>query len=125
MAGGVSGNWSTEVLHRRLLLGLERARTRLAVAIACERKATLPESWRVYRETDDRVRRCLKELRLHHDRTVATGEPWFSALAALDRVLGASEPYPLSGQAQRLSRHLSEVLELIEATHSECDKKGK
>lgn len=49
--------------HRELLLALEAARTRLAVAIAAETKSTTPDRRRNYFETAERARRFMKKLR--------------------------------------------------------------
>jgi hypothetical protein len=125
VAGGNSANRGTELIQRRLLLGLERARTHLAVAIASESKITPPEGWRNYRETEDRMRRCLKVLRARNESRHADPDPWRSALEMLD-----SLPGPLGGrspqyEAQRLCRCLSEVLGILEASGVERGDKHR
>jgi hypothetical protein len=50
-------------LQKELLLALERARTRLAIAIASEKKSTLPGRWQYYLDTADRMRRLIRKLR--------------------------------------------------------------
>ena len=46
-----------------LVRALEITRGRLAVVMAMEAKATPPDCWKYYRETEDRMRRYLKKLK--------------------------------------------------------------
>ena len=114
MGAGMSVNCSPEVVQRKLLLRLERARTRLAVMIASERKATTPERWRKYGETEARMRRCLKDLRTGSRSGRRDSDPWTCALEALDRLAGPVEGHACQSEAQRLCRRLAEILEVLE-----------
>ncbi|HSW39384.1 MAG TPA: hypothetical protein VLL97_07825 [Acidobacteriota bacterium] len=49
--------------HRDLLIALESARTRLAVAMAVEYKSTPPARWRYYLATADRMTAVVRRLR--------------------------------------------------------------
>ena len=100
--------------RRRLLLGLERARTRLAVAAARERKATPIPKWGVYNETEDRMRHCLRKLRTGRSDHPEAAETWMPALDALDRLLGPVAQVSESGEAEHLNRRLCEILKLLE-----------
>ncbi len=71
-----------------LLNALERARSRFAVAIAAESKMTPAARLRQYVETDDQMRRYLKQLRSLR-RLGLSGDPDWSRLA--DMLDG---PYP-------------------------------
>jgi len=88
--------------NRELVLALERARTRLAVAIASETKSTPPDRWRYYLDTSDRMRRFIKRLR------AGSGElqehpDWERALEALRRL-------PPQGKASQLCRILRDIV---------------
>jgi hypothetical protein len=103
-----------EVHRRRLLLGLERARTRLAVAAARERKATPIPKWGVYSETENRMRHCLRKLRADSYDHPEVAETWLPALDALERLLGPVAQISESGEAERINHRLSEILKLLE-----------
>ena len=74
-------------VYDELLHSLEQARTRLAVAIATESKATPLERIRYYRETDEKVHRCVRELRSLRRSGVEGQQGWQEALSALKRLL--------------------------------------
>jgi hypothetical protein len=95
-----------------LLFALESARSRLAVAIAAESKKTPRERWHHYLETEDRMRRCLREIRGHLARSNGRQQGWNQALSLLRQPMPGDRT--VSGEAQRLCKHLSEVLSLIE-----------
>lgn len=114
MAGGISADCGAEVLQRKLLLRLERARTRLAVVIASESKATTPESWRKYRETETRMRRCVKGLRAGSRMGGLDSDPWRWALEALSGLTDPVDGHAYQSDAQRLCRRLAEILEVLE-----------
>ncbi len=114
MAGGISVDCGTEVLQRRLLLRLERARTRLAVMIAIESKTTTAERWQKYGETDMRLRRCLKDLRTGRLTLRRDSDPWIWALQALDRLGEPIDDHACQSEAQMLCRRLAEILEVLE-----------
>ncbi len=50
-------------LKKELLAALESARTRLAVAIASEKKNTLPSRWQYYLDTADHIGLSIRALR--------------------------------------------------------------
>jgi hypothetical protein len=58
-----SADIEPKALQKSLLFALESARTRLAVAIASEKKNTLPERWQSYLEMVDQMRHSIKRLR--------------------------------------------------------------
>ncbi len=85
----------------------------LAVAIAAENKTTPREQWRRYLETEDRMRRCLKEMRRHYGRSMGTQAGLLVALHLLQQPLPEADPLS-GGAARRLCSRLYEVLEIIE-----------
>jgi hypothetical protein len=99
--------------YHELLYALESARSRLAVAIAAESKVTPRERWRRYLETEDRLRRCLREIRGQLAQSNGRQNGWVQALSLLRQPLPAGDRAS-RGDAQRLCQHLSEVLNLIE-----------
>ncbi len=114
MAGGISANCGSEVLHRKLLLRLERARTRLAVVMATESKFTTPERWREYRETETRIRRCLKDLRAGRTMGRVDSDPWRRVLEALDCLTESGHEEACQSEARIICRRLAEILEVLE-----------
>jgi hypothetical protein len=99
--------------YHELLYALESARSRLAVAIAAESKVTPRERWRHYLETEDRMRRCLREIRGHLAQSNGRQNGWIQALSLLRQPLPAGDRAS-RGEAQRLCQLLSEVLNIIE-----------
>jgi len=100
-------------LYRELLHALERARSRLAVAIAAENKITPRKRWRHYLETEDRMRRCVREIRCHRNPGL---EKQGDCLQVLNLLM---QPFPAGnrdteGEAQLLCRRMYEVLAMIE-----------
>jgi hypothetical protein len=85
---------------------LESARTRLAIAIALEKKYTLPVRWQYYLDTADQMRQCVKRLR---NAKILRGDPkgWHCALEMLRKL-------PAQEQADELCRTLAMVLAEIE-----------
>jgi hypothetical protein len=100
-------------LSRDLLCAIEHTRSRLAVAIAAENKATPRERWRHYLETEERLRKCLKEIRQHSHRNPERQHDWYQALNLLRRPLPATEGES-QGDAQVLCQRMYEVLAIIE-----------
>lgn len=101
--------------RRELVFALERARTRLAVSIASEMKTTRAELWNLYRDTEDRLRRCLKVLRARQRQGAVEEGGATDALEALRRLslhLLPSETGP--GDARQLCRNVREALECLE-----------
>jgi len=96
-------------LSRMLLLALERARSRLAIAIAAETKVTPPARWQYYLETAEEMRRCVKELRWELRNGLAEEGKWFQALEELHR-LPPAEQRPRSREAQQLCGRVREIL---------------
>jgi hypothetical protein len=92
---------------------MESARSRLAVAIAAEGKTTPRERWHDYLATEDRVRRCVREIRRSLRGNTGRSYGWLRALALLKQPLSPVDPRS-HGEAQQLSQRLSEVLKVIE-----------
>ncbi len=101
-------------LYRELLFALESARTRLAVAIAAENKATPREQWLRYLTAEDRMRKCLREMRNHYLRSAGKEAGWLEALHLLQQPLQEDDQHSGS-TAQRLCRRLYDVLAIIES----------
>ena len=97
-----------------LVLALEIARARLAVVMAMEAKTTPPDCWKYYRETEDRMRRCLKKLK--SDRGSEFERLDLLGLAkALKRLPFASNRDVVPhGEAERLCHVLQEILAPLE-----------
>jgi hypothetical protein len=92
---------------------MEKARSCLAVAIAAENKTTPRAAWRTYLATEDRMRRCVRELRRAHGRVNGAPPDWHRVLALLN------QPLPEGGEkhrreAERLCRRLHDVLVIME-----------
>jgi len=101
-------------LYRELLCALERARSHLAVAIATENKATPRDRWRQYLETENRMRRCVGEIRRQPGRNPERHFDWLQALNLLKQPLSTPEQES-SGDAQILCQRMYEVLAIIES----------
>jgi chromatin segregation and condensation protein Rec8/ScpA/Scc1 (kleisin family) len=90
----ISGKLRCDVIHNRastkiyreLILALESARMRLAVAIALETKSTPPDRRWYYMETSDRMRRFIKSLRKRGSDVLQERQAYIQALDALNRV---------------------------------------
>ncbi|MGA2264200.1 MAG: hypothetical protein ABSH28_22545 [Acidobacteriota bacterium] len=100
-------------LHRELLHAMENARSRLAVAVASENKATPRERWRYYLETEDRMRRCVREIRRNSNHSIGRQFEWLRALDLLKQPLPADERQS-RGEAQLLCQRIYDVLAIIE-----------
>ncbi len=96
-----------------LVKALERARTRLAVAIAAETKATPLERWNYYLETADRMRKCLKQLRTLSRTGTRNQAGWIGALNSLRQLPQRPELRARPGEANLLCQHLRAVLDQI------------
>lgn len=90
-----------------LLLALEFARTRLAIAIAAESKSTPPERWQYYLDTADRMSRCLRKLRKNGMKMAISNKEEFRALEALRRI-------PIANNAQRFCQVLGDIASALE-----------
>ena len=97
-----------------LILALENARTHFVVAVALEQKSTSRRLWRVYLETEDRLRRCLKALRVLDQVRCAGSRQCALALEALARSPDPAERQPGQGDASHLYFMLQEVLAQLE-----------
>ncbi len=95
-------------IHRELLLALECARTRFAVAIAAEAKSTPPDQWQYYMDTADRLRRFAGRLRRSDLNVLAVHEEYSHALETLKRL-------PVEHAADRLCHMLGETIERLES----------
>ena len=87
--------------NRELVLALESARTRLAVAIASEAKSTPLDRWQYYLETADKMRRFSKKLRMGSG-ALQEREEWMRALEALRRLPVQSKALPLCRMLREL-----------------------
>ncbi len=100
-------------LYREFLHAMETARTRLAVAIAAENKVTPRERWHYYLDMEDRMRRCVREIRRHRQKNQGRQADWYQALSLL------KQPLPIAGtrfrgEAQQLCHRLADVLAIME-----------
>jgi hypothetical protein len=94
-------------LHRELLIALESARTRLAVAIASETKSTPPDRLQDYLDTADRARRFTQKLRRLKFDGVQEHQEWKRALENLKSI-------PVQGEAIHLSQMLRDIVVRLE-----------
>jgi hypothetical protein len=94
-------------LHLELLLALESARTRLAVAIASERKTTLPDRLQHYMETAEQIRQFMKKLRRANFDIVQEKQEWLHALENLRQL-------PVQDRAVGLCRILRDIITCLE-----------
>jgi hypothetical protein len=98
---------TSKSVHRELLLALESARTRLAVAIAAETKSTPLDQWRYYLDTADRIRRFARKLRRRGFDVPQEFQDWIRALEALKRL-------PMQDKALRLCQILIDIVAELE-----------
>ena len=110
---GNSRKSSPREVYDELLHSLEQARSRLAVAIATESKATPLERIRYYRETDEKVHRCVRELRSLRRSGVEGRQGLQEALSALKR-LPPEYFVARQGHALQLCQQLREALASLE-----------
>jgi hypothetical protein len=100
--------------QRRVFFALERARSRLAVAYAAERKRTTADRWLRYLEVDGRMRVLLRRLRSGWDPAPDPPAEWIHAIDGLENLPPAPDSGSRQSHAQLLSRHLAEILEILE-----------
>ncbi len=112
MTGGELSRIREQRLYRELLHAMERARTRLAVAIATEHKATRREQWDHYLATAERMRNCVREIRQRRIPGTAMQTGWFHALDLLRQPLPDGEDES-TGEAGRLCRRLHDVMRVL------------
>jgi hypothetical protein len=91
----------------------ETARSRLAVAVAADSKITPPGQRECYRETDQRLRRCLRDLRSLHRLELSEFVHWSDNVAALRSLLASFSPG--KGRSRELCVRLQDVLARVEA----------
>jgi len=96
-------NRASAKTHRELILALESARTRLAVAIALETKSTPPDQLRRCLDTSDRMRRFIKSLRKGGYDISQEKQAWVHALDALSR-------WPAHSRAVALCQFLQDIV---------------
>lgn len=94
---------ATSESHRRILMhALERARMRLAVAIASETKSMPRSRWLCYLDTADQIRRLIKRIRGEDFESPQDCHRWVKSLERL-------EFQPIAYQASRLCEILREI----------------
>ena len=98
-----------------LFHALERARTLFAVAVAAERRTTPPDKWRHYQETEDLMRRVLKDLRSER----WSGMTWSQAIEALRKIPDPYDQQAGHAEAQVLCRQLREAMTRLECRNRE------
>jgi hypothetical protein len=100
-------NGTSMKAHKELLLALEYARTRLAIAMAVETKSTPTAQWQYYLDTTDRMCRYMKKLR-KSDFTASPG------LQNLDRAVETLKRLPVHDKAMRLCRIIRDIVAELE-----------
>jgi hypothetical protein len=99
-------------IHRELMQALERARSRLAIAAAADARFTPLRKRRDYLETEERIMRCLRDLRGHQrcDRHIAPT----LASGLLEKLAPLVRHETRRGDARVLDQALQEVLSSLE-----------
>jgi len=105
----VSGSAGDELVR-----ALEIARGRLAVVMAMEAKATPPDCWQYYRETEDRMRRYLKKLKSDRRSEFERLDLLGLAKALKQLPFASNRDIVPHGEAQMLCRVLREILAPLE-----------
>lgn len=106
---------SSREVYLDLLHTLEKVRGRLAVAVATETKATPVGRWRHYREMEDRLRRCVKELRSHGPAGLRGHLGWCEALEALKGIpCPSQDQLARKAEAMHLCQRIGDVLAPLE-----------
>lgn len=91
--------------HRELVLALESARIRLAIAMASETKSTPLDRWRYYLETADQTCRLMKKLRRANADSLHENQEWITALDNLKHL-------PVHSKALWLCQLLQEIAKI-------------
>jgi hypothetical protein len=94
------------ILKRDLLLAMETARSRLAIAIAEESKYTPWNQRQYYLDTADRMRRNIARLRTEKSSEGFQLQEWILALEALREI-------PLNDRAQAICERLCRILAML------------
>jgi hypothetical protein len=106
--------------YREFMRALEIARGRLAVAMAMESKATPPDRWSYYRETEDKMRRYLKKLRSDRRSELEERLDLLELARALKRLPFAPDHgVARHGEAHQLCQKLREILAPLEQLETE------
>ncbi len=105
--GFQSTDFDGSVLGRELLVALETARGRLAIAIAEESRSTPWDLRRYYLDTADCMSRCIMQVRKGENNEELYRRKWKRALKALGRI-------PLRQDTRRLCRQLRNIVEALE-----------
>ncbi len=100
-------NRASTKVQKELLLALESARTRLAIAMAAETKSTPLDKWRYYLETTDRICRYIKKLR-KEDLDLPTASPH------MDQAVESLRRLPVHGKAMRLCQTIQDIVAMLE-----------
>lgn len=100
-------------MYQDLVRALESARTRLAVAIAAETKATPLKRWNYYLETADQMRECLRQLRTLPRSAIRIRADWIEALDTLRQLRQRADLRSRPGEAHQLCQRLRAVLDQI------------
>ncbi|MEJ2247623.1 MAG: hypothetical protein P8Y80_16340 [Acidobacteriota bacterium] len=95
------------ILKRDLLLAMETARSRLAIAIAEESKYTSWDQRKYYLDTADRMRRNIARLRTEESAERFQLPGWILALEALREI-------PLNNRAQAICERLRRIIAILE-----------
>jgi hypothetical protein len=93
--------------HLDLLVAFESARTRLAVAIASERRSTPPDRLQYYMETAEQTRWFMKKLRRANSESMHERQEWVYALENLKSL-------PVPGKAVGLCQILRDLIARLE-----------
>ena len=97
-------------LCRQLVLALESARTKLAIAVATEAKATSLERWSYYLDTAEQIRRCVKRLRRQNPAASLGHSNLLHALDSLERFPAWQIHQWHQSEALNLCRFLRDVV---------------
>lgn len=105
--GAVNHRCAANNPRAELVLALQSARTRLAVAAAAGRRSTPPAVMRRYLDTDERLGRVLKKMRAsREDRAINS----FTGSGALESLRGIAD----SDDPAHLSRILGDIVAELE-----------
>ncbi len=101
-------------VRRTILCGLERARTRMAVAMARENKSTTAAVRARYQRIESGLRSILKPLRCRWPAGQSSPEDWERVMQILATLPAPPDAGSPGSEIQRLCDHLFEVLEILD-----------